>query len=324
VLDTSTRLLRLLTLLQARREWSGPELAERLEIDVRTVRRDVDRLRDLGYEVRASSGPGGGYQFGAGREMPPLLLDDDEALAVTVALRTAASSIARLEDTALRVVVKLEQILPKRLRARLGALHAMTVSLKGKTDDALDPRRLTEVAAACRDHEQLTFAYADRGGRGSTRHVEPHRLAHTGRRWYLVAWDLDRADWRTFRVDRIGLLSTGARFQPRPFLEDVATYVARAISYAPYDVRVRLRVAGSAEALALRIPPWIGVLEPIDAGHCILAIGGPSLAAVAAHLVFVDADFEVLEPPELVPHIQAVADRLARSARTVARASAPG
>lgn len=313
MLDTSTRLLRLLTLLQVRREWSGPELAERLEIDVRTVRRDIDRLRDLGYEVRASSGPGGGYQFGAGREMPPLLLDDDEALAVAVALRTAASSVARLEEVALRVLVKLEQLLPKRLHARLSALHAVTVSLRG-SPNPLDPRRLTEVAAACRDHDQLSFPYADHRGRASTRRVEPHRLAHAQQRWYLVAWDLERGDWRTFRVDRIGRLSPGPRFQPRLFPEDIAAYVSRAISYAPYDVRARVRVAGTAAELATRIPPWMGVLEPLDAHHCVLAIGGPTLTAVAAHLVLLDADFDVLDPPELIPHLRALAERLARVA----------
>lgn len=313
MLETSARLLRLLTLLQGRREWSGVELAQKLEVDVRTVRRDADRLRDLGYEVRASSGPGGGYQFGGGREMPPLLLDDDEALAVAVALRTAATSVAGLEDTALRVLVKLEQILPRRLHARLSALWAVTVPLGDKTE-ALDPRRLTEVAAACRDRERVRFVYADHDGKSSTREVEPYRLAHTGRRWYLVAWDTSRQDWRTFRVDRIGALETGARFEPRPFPEDVATYVSRSISSAAYAIRARLTVAESAERLAARLPPWIGVIEPIDADHCALEVGGPTLAAVATHLVFIDADFEIIEPPELITHIRALAARLERCA----------
>ncbi len=311
MLETSARLLRLLTLLQGRREWSGVELAARLEVDVRTVRRDAERLRELGYEVRASSGPGGGYQFGGGREMPPLLLDDDEALAVAVALRTAASSVEGLEDTALRVLVKLEQILPRRLHARLSALWSVTVSLGDKAA-ALDPRRLTEVAAACRDHERLRFAYADHEGHTSTREVEPYKLAHTGRRWYLVAWDPSREDWRTFRVDRIGALECGARFSPRPFPEDVTTYVSRSLTSAPFAVRARLLVAEPAERLAARVPPWLGLIAPLDAQRCTLEVGGPTLSAVAAHLAFVDADFEVQEPPELRAHLQALGERLVR------------
>src|SRR5262245_8758169 len=198
MLETSARLLRLLSLLQARRYWSGKELGERLEIDIRTVRRDVDRLRDLGYTVHASAGVGGGYRFGAGASMPPLLLDDDEAVAMTVALRSIAGGVSRLEDTAMRVLVKLDQILPPRLRPRLSALHAVTVSIAGPADP-LDPEVLTSVAVACRDNERLQFRYCDRLGKTTSRNVEPLRLAHTGRRWYLVAWDNGRTDWRTFR-----------------------------------------------------------------------------------------------------------------------------
>lgn len=322
MLETSARLLRLLTLLQSRREWTGPDLAQQLGVDVRTVRRDADKLRELGYEVRASSGPGGGYQFGGGREMPPLLLDDDEALAVAVALRTAASRISRLEDTALRVLAKLDQLLPKRLHRRLGALWAVTVDLGGG-HDTIDPQRLTQLAAACRDLERLRFAYADHDGRTSTREVEPYRLAHTGRRWYLVAWDPSRADWRTFRVDRIGAVTTGDRFAARALPEDVVAYVSRSIAYAPFAVQARVYLAGSAAEVAAGIPPWIGVVEPVDDTRCILAIGGPTLGAVAAHLIMADLDFEVIEPPELVPHLAALAARLERAGRAVAVAPAP-
>jgi predicted DNA-binding transcriptional regulator YafY len=303
----------LLSLLQSRREWSGPELAERLEVDVRTVRRDADRLRGLGYEIRASSGPGGGYQFGAGRDMPPLLLDDDEALAIAVALRTAASSVTRLEHIALQVLAKLEQLLPKRLHTRLRALQTVTVTL-GQRRDEVDPHNLTELAAACRDFERLSFTYSSHAGRASRRQVEPHRLAHTGRRWYLVAWDLERDDWRTFRVDRIEALSRGARFSPRPFSEDVSAYVSRSISYEPYQVRARVLLTGRAEQLAERMPPWIGMLEAFGEEHCILAIGAPSLAAIACNLVFIDTEFEVLEPPELRTYLETVATRLTRAA----------
>jgi predicted DNA-binding transcriptional regulator YafY len=313
VLDTSARLLRLLSLLQTRRDWSGPELSDRLEVDVRTVRRDVDRLRDLGYSIRASSGPGGGYQFGAGRQMPPLLLDDDEAVAVTVALRSAAGSHARLEETALRVLVKLDQILPPRLRNRLSALHAVTVSL-ARRDDALDPALLTSVAAACRDREQLAFGYQDRGGKASRRSIEPLRLAHTGRRWYLVAWDLDRADWRTFRVDRIAApLTTGARFLPRPFPGDVAHYVSRSITYEPYELRARLRIAGSAAENAQRIPHWAGVLEAVDDGSCILAIGSSSIESLVSTMLCAGVDFTIIDPPEIIPRVREVIARLQRA-----------
>jgi predicted DNA-binding transcriptional regulator YafY len=313
MLETSARLLQLLTLLQSRREWSGPELAERLEVDVRTVRRDAERLRALGYEVRASSGPGGGYQFGPGRDMPPLLLDDEEALAIAVALRTAASSVARLEHVAIQALAKLEQLLPKRLHARLRALHAVTVRL-GPTRDEVDPKKLTELAAACREFERLSFSYASYAASPSERRVEPHRLAHTERRWYLVAWDLDREDWRTFRVDRIEKVLRGARFSARAFPEDVATYVARAISYEPYQVRARILLHESADALRKRLPSWIGVLEPVDEATCILVVGAPSLSAIASHLVFVETEFEVLEPESLNAYLETLSARLARGA----------
>jgi predicted DNA-binding transcriptional regulator YafY len=205
MLETSARLLRLLALLQARRDWSGAELGERLEVDVRTVRRDIDRLRSLGYPVSASSGLGGGYQLAAGSSMPPLLLDDEETVAVAVALRAAASSVARLEETAIRALVKLEQLLPARLRRRVSALHSVTISLAPATAGP-DATMLATIAAACRDHELLELGYRARSGEASHRVVEPIRLVHTDRRWYLVAWDRHRSAWRTFRVDRIQLI----------------------------------------------------------------------------------------------------------------------
>jgi len=320
MLETSARLLRLLSLLQARRYWSGKELGERLEIDIRTVRRDVDRLRDLGYTVHASAGVGGGYRFGAGASMPPLLLDDDEAVAMTVALRSVAGGVSRLEDTAMRVLVKLDQILPPRLRPRLSALHAVTVSIASPAEP-LDPEVLTSVAVACRDNERLQFDYCDRLGKTTSRTVEPLRLAHTGRRWYLVAWDNGRTDWRTFRVDRIASgLKTGPRFQPREPPEDVAAYVARSIASMPQRYRARLKVKGSVEALAKKIPPWVGVLETLDERHCVLSVGGDSVESLVAHMMLAGLDFELLDPAELGGRLRLFARRLERAARGAAPA----
>jgi predicted DNA-binding transcriptional regulator YafY len=233
MLETSSRLLELLSLLQTRREWSGPELAERLEVGVRTVRRDMERLRRLGYPVSATRGVAGGYRLGAGASLPPLLLDEGEAVAVAVGLRTAASGgVAGIEETAVRALGKLEQVLPKRLRRRVNAVGAATVPYPG-TGPTVDAAALATIAGACRDVERLRFAYRAHDGTSTRRLVEPHRLVHTGRRWYLVAWDADRADWRTFRVDRIERVAADRRFVPRePPAEDIAAYVARSVSSA--------------------------------------------------------------------------------------------
>ena len=210
--ETSSRLLNMLSLLQSRRDWSGAELAGRLAVSRRTVRRDVERLRELGYPIESLAGPAGGYRLEAGTAMPPLLLDDDETIAIAVGLRTAArASVAGIEEASLQALVKLEQVLPPRLRPRLRALQSatMTVPVGGPT---VDPQCLTTVGAACRDSERLRFAYQDREGAESRRDVEPHSLVNHGHRWYLVAWDRDREDWRTFRVDRIAKpAATGVR-----------------------------------------------------------------------------------------------------------------
>src|SRR5215217_3859997 len=233
MLATSARLLRLLSLLQSRRDWSGAELADRLAISARTVRRDVERLRDLGYPVHATRGIAGGYRLGAGAALPPLLLDDEEAVAVAVGLRTAASGgvVAGIEETSVRALAKLEQVLPSRLRRRVNAVAAYTVPFEG-WGPTVDAETLTAIAGACRDLVRLRFGYRAPDGTTSRRLVEPHRLVHTGRRWYLAAWDCDREDWRSFRVDRIEpRLSTDRRFEPRePPHGDAAKYVARSIS----------------------------------------------------------------------------------------------
>jgi predicted DNA-binding transcriptional regulator YafY len=311
MLDTSTRLLRLLSVLQLRRSWTGAGLAERLEVTPRTLRRDIDRLRSLGYTVAAAAGPGGGYQLSRGSVLPPLVLDDDEAIAIAVSLRSAMDIFAGMSQTAVSALVKLNQLLPSRLRKKVGALHAVTVSVRG-TGPVLDPDTLTTLAAACRDRCQLTFDYRDRAGKASTRTVEPVRLAHTGnRRWYLVAWDLGRGAWRTLRVDRIsGHPATGATFRPRPPPPDVERYVAEAISYAPYRVRAKFKLAGAVAALAARMPPWIGVLEPLDATHSLLSTGAETPEALIAQVVLCGVDFELLEPADLRPKLLEIASRL--------------
>jgi predicted DNA-binding transcriptional regulator YafY len=263
MLETSARLLRLLSLLQTHRDWSGAELAERLDVTTRTVRRDVERLRELGYRVHATAGAPG-YRLGAGPELPPLLLDDDEAVAVAVGLRTAAGgTVAGIEETSVRALAKLERVLPSRLRHRVHALRSMTVPMTGAAAP-VDPEVLTAIAAACRDHEGLRFDYRSHEGQQSRRSAEPHRLVHSGRRWYLVGWDLDKQDWRTYRVDRLRLRTpNGPRFVPRdPPDENLAAYTSRAISSAPYRYQARLTVHAPAEVVTGHMPPTVGRWSP--------------------------------------------------------------
>src|ERR687897_3134861 len=224
--ETSSRLLTLLSLLQGRRDWPGSELAERLEVSRRTIRRDIERLRVLGYPVESLTGPAGGYRLRAGTAMPPLLLDDEEAIAIAVGLRTAArASVAGIEETSVRALVKLEQVLPRHLRRRVSALQAATTTLAAG-GPTVDPQSLTLIAAACRDSERVRFAYRGRDGAESRREVEPHSLVNLGRRWYLAAWDRGRGDWRTFRLDRLQRpRSSGVRFEPRDLpVTDAAAY----------------------------------------------------------------------------------------------------
>jgi predicted DNA-binding transcriptional regulator YafY len=332
MLKTSARLLRLLWLLQSRRYWSGAELSERIGVDARTVRRDIDRLRELGYAVDASPGLGGGYQLKAGSSLPPVLLDDEEAVTVAVAVRAAASSIGKMEEAAVRVLAKLDQLLPLRLRKRASALHSVTLSLS-PPESAPSIDVLTPIACACRDHLRLRINYRDRGGNTSSRVVEPLRLAHTGRLWYLVAWDTQRRDWRTFRIDRVERLgSTGPQFTPRDFPGDVAAYVSRSIRQVPYRYRMRIRLPGSVAELAKRIPGWCGVLEVLDEESCALNIGADSIEALAAQVVLTGADYDILEAPECIAELREIAVRLEQAtrvttARVVAefpRAAGPG
>lgn len=232
--DPTRRALRLLSLLQTRRRWGGAELAARLSVTERTVRRDIDRLRDLGYPVDATPGPDGGYRLSAGASLPPLVFDDDEAVAVAVGLRAArGATIGGVEHAAAQALAKIEQVLPPRLRERVSALDAQVVSLRRSRGDEeiVDPGALLSLAAACRDHEEVHFRYPRAEGGEIRRWVEPHQLLSAGSRWYLVAWDLGRDDWRTFRLDRLREVElAGAQFTPREIPGgDAAAYFSASV-----------------------------------------------------------------------------------------------
>ncbi|UED85557.1 helix-turn-helix transcriptional regulator [Streptomyces profundus] len=319
MLETSARLLRLLSLLQTPREWTGPELAERLEVTTRTIRNDVDRLRRLGYPVDAIRGSIGGYRLGAGSTLPPLLLDDEEAVAVAVGLRTATGgAISGIEESSLSALTKLEQVLPPRLRRRVGALNSYTVAIPARESESrVSPETLTTIAAACRDRERLRFDYLNHGADEPVRReAEPYRLVNWGRRWYLIAWDIAREDWRTFRVDRLTpRVPNGPRFAARPLPdEDVAGYVSRGVAAAPWRVRARVLVHTSAERLAERLPASVGVVEPAGPESCLLHTGADSAQTLAIWLGMLDADFAVQDNPELVAHLRVLSRRFAGSA----------
>ena len=331
MLETSARLLRLLALLQVRRDWPGAELAERLGVSTRTLRTDVERLRTLGYPVEARPGVAGGYRLGAGGVLPPLLLDDEEAVAVAVGLRTAAAGgVAGIEETSVRALVKLEQVLPGRLRGRVRAVAGATVAVGG-AGPRVDAEVLTGIAGAIRDRERLRFDYTGGSGGGvwgdeprdgehqddvqPPRTVEPHRLVAWGRRWYLVAWDNGREDWRTFRVDRMNLKTpNGARFVARELPEeDVAEFVRRSVGEASWQYRARVKVFASAAYVKNRMPIPI---EPdvIDESACIVELGSDDPHQLAVWLGLMDADFDVLDAPELAAAVRELGDRYHRAA----------
>jgi predicted DNA-binding transcriptional regulator YafY len=311
MLETSARLLRLLSLLQTHRDWTGGQLAERLGVTTRTIRNDIGRLRELGYPVDATPGVTGGYRLGVGAALPPLLLDDDEAVAVAVGLRTAAGgTITGIEETSLRALAKLEQVLPTRLRHRVNDLHRYTVPVPG-AGPTVDATVLTAVVAAARDHQRLRFDYRGHDGGASRRIVEPHRLVHTRGRWYLVAWDVDRVDWRTFRADRIEpRIPTGPRFTPRelPGDGDLASYVTAGLDSAMWRYRAKVTVHAPADRIAARLSPAIKVTA-VDDNTCVIDVGSDTPQMLAVYLGMLDADFEAHEPPELVTYLRTVAKR---------------
>jgi predicted DNA-binding transcriptional regulator YafY len=320
MMETSARLLRLLSLLQSRRDWAGADLAERLDITPRTVRRDIDKLRSLGYPVHASAGVAGGYRLGAGAAMPPLLLDDDEAVAVAVGLRTAAGgSVAGIEETSLRALAKLEQMLPARLRHRVSALQSVTVPMATGWA-TVDAEALTLMATACRDHLRLRVDYrppgSDAEDRVSRRTLEPYRLVHSGRRWYLVAYDVDKQDWRTFRADRITPVPPlGARFAPRqPPDTDAGAYASWSVSNAVYRYQARVTIHAPATEVADQITPTSAMVRPLDEHTCELRAGSNSLDAMAIYIGLLGFEMTVHEPPELVEAMRALGQRLTRAA----------
>ncbi|WP_214405784.1 helix-turn-helix transcriptional regulator [Pseudonocardia lacus] len=315
MLETSARLLRLLSLLQARRDWTSAELADRLDVTTRTVRNDVDRLRRLGYPVEARPGVAGGYRLGAGGTLPPLLLDDEEAVAVAVALRTAAGgSVAGIEETSLRALTKLQQILPPRLRHRVEAFRSATVPMPSRGAQ-VDPEVLTALATACRNRERLRFDYRAHSGAASRRQVEPYRLVNDRRRWYLLAWDLDRDDWRTFRIDRVDPKTpTGPRFTPRALPPDheITARLARGIGEATWRYRARVVVHAPAAHVRGRMPIPVDV-EPLGDDRCAFVPGSDDPRTLAMYLVMLDADFHVVDAPELVDAVRGLAGRLQRA-----------
>lgn len=315
--ETSSRLLELLALLQARRDWPGAELADRLEVSGRTIRRDVERLRGLGYPVESLSGPAGGYTLRAGTAMPPLLVDEDEAIAIAVGLRTAARvAVAGIEEAALRALVKLEQVLPAHLRRRVAALGSATAA-PAAAGPLVDPQYLTAIAAACRDSECLRFAYTRRDGAESRREVEPHSLVNLGRRWYLVAWDRRREDWRSFRLDRLDRpAGTGARFAPRPLpAEDASAFVQRGIAARPSRYEARVTVHASVEEMRRRLPANWGEFKSLNAGRCEYRSRDDDLSWLAIRVAMLGAEIEVHGPPELIDHLRAMAAMLQRATR---------
>lgn len=314
-ISSSARLLRLLSLLTGRPRWSAAELAAELDVTTRTVRRDIDRLRQLDYPVESVSGPAGGYRLGGrGRRLPPLLLDEDEAVATAVCLRAGAmGSVRGVEEAATRALATLEQTLPARLRPRVQALGHATVALPRGTDTPVDPEVLLALAHGCRAAERMRFAYTARDGTRTRRLVDPHRLVHAGRRWYLVAFDVDRDAWRTLRVDRVAEPQpTGQRITDRQ-APDAAELVSRSVSTAPYRHRARVRLDAPVDVVADRVPPTVAELTS-DGDTTILSTGADDLTVIALHVAALGIEFTVLAPPELVDIVRGMADRLSRAA----------
>jgi predicted DNA-binding transcriptional regulator YafY len=318
---TSSRTLRLLSLLQARRHWSGAELARRLGVSVRTLRRDVERLRELGYPVEAQRGVDGGYALAPGAALPPLVLDDDEAVALALGLQAAAGSpVEGMAETSVRALAKVVQVMPARLRRRMEALRAMTEpAARGSTGQqpAVAPEALTTTALACRDGERIAFTYTAADGARSERSVEPHRLVSLGRRWYLVGYDLDRGDWRIFRLDRLdGVRGTGTRFGPRRFpAEDAASYVRQRLGGVAVSHAVEATVEAPAVEVRRRIGRWARV-EELPGDRCRVRMEADDLAWPALALASLGAAFGDVSPPAMVAHLRDVAGRYAAAVAT--------
>lgn len=309
--NTSSRTLRLLSLLQTHRYWPGAELADRLDVSVRTLRRDVERLRELGYPVNATRGLDGGYQLAAGAALPPLVLDDEEAVALAVGLQAAAQGgVAGIAESSVRALAKVVQVMPPKLRRRVDALRAMTSPVSwGDSGPRVDPEVLTAVAEACRAEERLEFGYTAADGARSERLVEPLRLVAMGRRWYLVAYDLHRHAWRSFRLDRmIDPHRTGVRFRPRELpAEDAVAFVRAAVEQRPAQYEVVIRFAAPAERLRPMFGRWAEIDEEDRTDGrpgCVFRMRTDSLDWPTMAVAALDADAEIVSPPELVEHVR--------------------
>ncbi|MFC9976708.1 helix-turn-helix transcriptional regulator [Spirillospora sp. NPDC127200] len=318
-MSTGTRVLELLGLLQNRRHWPSQELARRLGVSQRTLRRDIDGLQELGYPITATRGTGGGYQLSPGASLPPLVLSEDEAAAIVMGLQELTCGPSPMPaDAALSAMAKIVQVLPVRIRRRIDSLRAVAVPPRTPEERAgvTDVASLTTLALACRDTETVEFAYRARTGRTAARTVHPHHIARVENRLYLIAWDLDRADWRTFRVDRIGEVSrTGATFAPRPLpADDPVEYVRARISAMPGRYPVRATVRAPAERVRKEIAHY-GTVEPIDDTSCRVEIPADSLDWAAFCIGALDAPVVVHGPPEAVAYMRAWGRRLVAGTR---------
>ncbi len=304
--NTSSRTLRLLSLLQTHRYWPGPELADRLDVSVRTLRRDVERLRELGYPVNATRGLDGGYQLAAGAALPPLVLDDEEAVALAVGLQAAAQGgVAGIAESSVRALAKVVQVMPPKLRRRVDALRAMTTPVSwGDGGPRVDPEVLTAIAEACRAEERLEFGYTAATGERSERLVEPLRLVSMGLRWYLVAYDLNRHAWRSFRLDRlIDPHRTGIRFRPRELpAEDAAAFVRAAVDQRPAQHEVEIRFAVPADRVRSMFGRWAEIEE--EGAGCVFRMHTDSLDWPTMAMAVLGVDAEIISPPELIEHVR--------------------
>jgi predicted DNA-binding transcriptional regulator YafY len=327
--ESAARLLLLLELLQTKPSWTGAELSARLGVTDRTLRRDVDRLRGLGYPVQSVRGSAGGYRLGRGARLPPLLLSEGEAVAVAMALRAVAGSAVAgpaphdaepglgeavsVPELAASALAKLDHLMPERPRQRVDAVRRTALALPRAVASA-EPGIFAALALACRREHRVRFAYTDHHGRPSDRHVEPYRLVHSGRYWYLAARDLDRDDWRVFRADRIGRVrETGVRFVVDGGLDAVAL-VAAAVATGPYPQHAKILLHVAAERAVEYFPPSSAVIEALDGQSCVLSVGAESVDAIVLHLGLAGYEFSVLEPPRLRTRLSELAGLFERAA----------
>lgn len=312
--DTAARMLALLGLLQSRQDWTGPKLAERLGVSERTVRNDVARLRRLDYPVLAARGPHGRYRLGAGTKLPPLLLDAEEAVALAVGLH-AVAGVRDIATTSARALAKVEQVLPERLRRRVAALQDAVSAGPENTasnvpDPEVDPDQISDIASAIRDHVELRFDYGPDDD-APPRQLEPYRLVNWQRRWFVACRDGSTGSWSPFRLDLMRLRAPGGRrFRPQPLAGgDYTSFVLREVAHAGWRVHARILVDAPHEEVLARINPTVGIVEAVDANHCVLVTGADSVEMIAVYIGLLGLDFHVDGPPELVEAVVRLARR---------------